>query len=496
MSETTLQRGAGLLLPIYALPSPFGVGTLGKCAYEFVDFLSGADQKYWQILPVGPTTYGDSPYQSYSAFAGNPYFIDLEMLVQEGLLKQEEIDRLSWGDHPSYVSYDLLFQNRPQVLKLAFGRSRHKETEAYGKFCEENSFWLEGYALFMACKEHFNYVAWYEWEEELKFRKPEALKKYGELLCESVEYHKFCQYQFFRQWETLKAYANERNVELIGDIPIYVAPDSADIWEHPEYFQLDETLTPTKVAGVPPDAFSADGQLWGNPLYDWDAIEKTDFLWWRERMKASAKLYDCLRIDHFIGVVRYYSVPYGASNAKEGEWVWGPGKKLIQALKEEAGSTKIIAEDLGIVIPEVVELMEEEGLPGMKIIEFAYGGDNANPHLPHNYTPNSIVYGGTHDNETLAGHFHGKSGWEVEYAMEYMGIKEPDRMIDRIFRTAYQSVASVAIFQVQDVLHLGNEARTNEPSTTGNNWKWRLHPGQLTYQEQGYLKRLVWVFRR
>ncbi len=496
MSETTLQRGAGLLLPIYALPSPFGVGTLGKCAYEFVDFLSGADQKYWQILPVGPTTYGDSPYQSYSAFAGNPYFIDLEMLVQEGLLKREEIDRLSWGDHPSYVSYDLLFQNRPQVLKLAFGRSRHKETEAYGKFCEENSFWLEGYALFMACKEHFNYVAWYEWEEELKFRKPEALKKYGELLCESVEYHKFCQYQFFRQWETLKAYANERNVELIGDIPIYVAPDSADIWEHPEYFQLDGTLTPTKVAGVPPDAFSADGQLWGNPLYDWDAIEKTDFLWWRERMKASAKLYDCLRIDHFIGVVRYYSVPYGASNAKEGEWVWGPGKKLIKALKEEAGSTKIIAEDLGIVIPEVVELMEEEGLPGMKIIEFAYGGDNANPHLPHNYTPNSIVYGGTHDNETLAGHFHGKSGWEVEYAMEYMGIKEPDRMIDRIFRTAYQSVASVAIFQVQDVLHLGNEARTNEPSTTGNNWKWRLHPGQLTYQEQGYLKRLVWVFRR
>ncbi len=494
--KTTLKRGAGLLLPIYALPSPYGIGTLGKCAYEFIDFLKGADQKYWQVLPAGPTTYGDSPYQSYSAFAGNPYFIDLDLLAEEGLVTKAEIESFSWGDHPSYVSYGLLFENRPEILKKAFARSCHQQTEEFRTFCEENQFWLEGYALYMACKEHFQYKPWYEWEDGLKFRKPEALALYQELLRDRIDYYKFCQFQFFRQWKKVRSYANENQIELIGDIPIYVAYDSADVWQYPEYFQLDENLTPKKVAGVPPDAFSDDGQLWGNPLYDWEYMEDTDFWWWRQRMKASAKLYDALRIDHFIGVVRYYTIPYPASNAREGQWVWGPGGKLIRALKEEAGDTKIIAEDLGVVIPEVTELMEQEGLPGMKIIEFAFGGDNTNPHLPHNYTPNSIVYGGTHDNETLAGHFLGKSGWEIEYAMEYMGIKDPERLIDRIFRTAYQSVASVAIFQVQDVLGLGNEARTNEPSTFGDNWKWRLYPGQLTYQEQGYLKRLVWVFRR
>ncbi len=493
---TTLERGAGLLLPIYALPSPYGIGTLGKQALEFIDFLKGADQKYWQVLPAGPTTYGDSPYQSYSAFAGNPYFIDLDTLAQEGLITGDEIRALFWGDDPSYVSYGQMFENRPKILRKAFSRSRHQETEEYKRFCEENRFWLEGYALFMACKEHFQYKPWYEWPEGLKSRRPEALAEYERLLREDVDYHMFCQFKFFQQWERVRTYANENHVELIGDIPIYVAYDSADVWQYPECFQLDENLTPKKVAGVPPDAFSDDGQLWGNPLYDWEYMEDSDFWWWRQRMRASAKLYDALRIDHFIGVVRYYTIPYPAVNARDGEWVWGPGGKLIRALKEEAGSTKIIAEDLGVVIPEVTELMEQEGLPGMKIIEFAFGGDNTNPHLPHNYTPNCIVYGGTHDNETLAGHFLGKGGWEIEYAMEYMGIKQPERLIDRIFRTAYQSVASVAIFQVQDVLQLGNEARTNEPSTFGNNWRWRLYPGQLTWQEQGYLKRLVWVFRR
>jgi len=494
--DTTLKRGAGLLLPIYALPSPYGIGTLGKSAFEFIDFLRDSGQTYWQVLPAGPTTYGDSPYQSFSAFAGNHYFIDLDLLAEEGLLEPWEITQYPWGDNPSYVSYDNVFASRLKVLKLACGRSNHKELQEFKDFCKENEFWLESYALYMALKERFEYKAWFEWEDGLKFREEPTLEKYRELLAEEIDCHMFCQFKFFQQWAKLRAYANENNVQIIGDIPIYMAQDSADVWQYPQFFQLDDNLTPKKVAGVPPDAFSDEGQLWGNPLYDWGTIQETDFLWWRQRMRINARLYDAMRIDHFIGVVRYYTIPYGSANAKDGQYVWGPGEKLVKVLKEEAGSTKIIVEDLGVMIPEVTELMEKEQLPGMKIIEFAFGGDNTNPHLPHNYTPNSIVYGGTHDNETLVGHYTGKSGWEIEYAMEYMGIKEPDRLVDRIFRTAYQSVASVAIFQVQDVLKLGNEARTNEPSTFGKNWKWRLYPGQLGWQEQGYLKRLVWVFKR
>ena len=322
--KTMLKRGAGILMPIFSLPSPYGIGTFGSSAYEFIDLLRQARQNYWQVLPMGPTSYGDSPYQSFSAFAGNPYFIDLDMLKEEELLTQEEIDACFWLDKQEEVKYDAVFYYRFPLLKKAYTRSLHKTTEAYRQFCEKNQFWLPDYSLYMALKKHFGDNEWLAWEEDARFRKPEAMEKYKTELKEEIDYWKFLQYKFFEQWEKLKKYASDNDVKIVGDIPIYVALDSADVWSHPELFQLDEEgLIPLKVAGVPPDAFSDEGQLWGNPLYNWDKMEKTGFAWWKERMKASSALYDVIRIDHFIGVVQYYSIPYGAENAKSGQWEKG-----------------------------------------------------------------------------------------------------------------------------------------------------------------------------
>ena len=496
--ETTLKRGAGLLLPIYALPSPYGIGTLGKAAFDFVDFLVRAGQKYWKVLPVGPTSYGDSPYQSYSSFAGNPYFIDLDKLCDEGLLNREELKTIYWCYTPEYVDYDVIYKERYPVLRKAFKNSKHSQTDEYKEFCKKNEFWLEDYALFMALKDYNGGCEWLKWAKDVRLRDEKVLTYYRRLLHEDVEFWKFLQYKFFEQWEALRAYANERGVLLIGDMPIYAALDSADVWVYHKFFQLDKDRVPKKVAGVPPDAFSADGQLWGNPLYDWDALEKDDFSWWRKRISCAAALYDAVRIDHFIGIVRYFAVPYGDTTAKNGEFHWGPGEKLVKVLKEEVGDTKIIAEDLGVMIDEVRKLKADENLPGMKVIEFAFDGGNDNDHLPFNYEENCVVYGGTHDNETLQGYFSSRDGWPKQYAMEYMGLNEEEykNIVPYIFRLAYASVASVAIFQVQDVLGLGNEARTNEPSTAGNNWKWRLMEGKLTEHHSGWLKRLTWLFRR
>lgn len=496
---TMLKRGAGILMPISSLPAPYGIGTFGKSAYEFADSLKRARQSYWQVLPLGPTSYGDSPYQSFSAFAGNPYFIDLDALLEEELLTKEEIDACYWLDSEEEVKYDAVYYYRFPLLKKAYERSRHGETEEYRAFCAKNSHWLDDYALYMALKGHFGNKEWMKWEEPIRLRKPEAVKRYEELLREEIGYWKFLQFKFYEQWDQLKNYVNGLGISIIGDIPIYVALDSADVWNHPELFQLDpDTLTPLRVAGVPPDAFSDDGQLWGNPLYDWDKIEETGFAWWKDRMRASARLYDVVRIDHFIGVVQYYSIPYGAEDGKTGEWKQGPGKKLTDAINEAAGDAKIIAEDLGIFCPAVKELLRETGYPGMKIIEFAFSGDRFNEHLPHCYEPNSVVYGGTHDNETLVGYFkpEARQWWELQYIADYLGAAHHEEVPDKVFRAAYGSVASVAVFQMQDVLGLGNEARMNTPGTVGGNWKWRMKPGAFGERETGYLAFLVDTFGR
>lgn len=497
--KTMLKRGAGVLLPVFSLPSPYGIGTFGAAAREFIDCLKAARQSYWQVLPLGPTSYGDSPYQSFSAFAGNPYFIDLDTLREEGLLLQEEIDACGWGGNPEEIRYDLLYETRFALLKKAFARSRHQESAAYRDFVEENKDWLSDYSLYMALKKHFGDRAWTEWDGDVRFRRPAAMEAARARFAQEMEYWSFLQFHFFKQWEALRAYAAEREISIVGDIPIYVALDSADVWSHPELFQLDqETLTPTRVAGVPPDAFSDDGQLWGNPLYDWERMEAEDFAWWKRRMEASAKLYDVLRIDHFIGVVQYYSIPYGVETAKEGRWEKGPGKKLTDALDASAGKTRIIAEDLGIYVPEVKELLAKTGYPGMKIIEFAFSGDRFNEHLPHCYEPNSVVYGGTHDNETLAGYFtvEKRQWWELQYIADYLGAAHQSEVVDRVFRAAYGSVASVAIFQMQDVLKLDNRARMNTPGTVGGNWRWRMRQGQFNRERIEYLAWLVDIFGR
>lgn len=454
---------------------------------------------YWQVLPMGPTSYGDSPYQSFSAFAGNPYFIDLDLLKEEDLLKQEEIDACYWGENETKVAYDAIFYYRFPLLKKAYQRSCHQGTEEYVEFCEKNQEWLLDYALYMACKFHFDNTEWLSWPEEIRFRKPEAVKKYSEELEDDMGFWMFLQFKFFEQWDKLRAYTHEQGIRIIGDIPIYVALDSADVWVHPELFQLDEkNLTPLKVAGVPPDAFSDDGQLWGNPLYDWDYIEKTDFAWWKARMKASAKLYDVIRIDHFIGVVQYYSIPFGSVDGKVGKWCKGPGKKLTDAIDSVIGDAKIIAEDLGVYCPAAKRLLKETGYPGMKIMEFGFSGDRFNEHLPHMYEPNMVVYGGTHDNETLVGYFNEshREWWELQYVADYLEAKHKEEVVYRVFRALYASCASVAMFQVQDLLKLGNEARMNTPSTLGDNWQWRMRRGQIQQGDIDMLCYLVDTFGR
>lgn len=494
--DRTLKRGAGLLLPISSLPSPYGIGTLGKEAYKFVDYLVEAGQKYWQVLPVGPTSYGDSPYQSFSAFAGNPYFIDLDYLVDEGLITKAQIKKFPWGDNSEYIDYATIYGSRFQVLRIAFNNSTYAETEEYVKFEKDNEYWLDDYSLYMAVKFKFDNQEWSKWDYDIKARQPEAIERYKEELKDDIAFWKFCQFKFFEQWNMLREYANEKGVEIIGDIPIYVAMDSADVWAHKDLFELDEDFEQINVAGVPPDAFSEDGQLWGNPLYNWDRMEECDFEWWKQRMASNSKLYDYIRIDHFIGVVNYYSIKAGCKNAKEGVWRQGPGKKLTDAIDSAIGDAKIIAEDLGVVSPAVRELLAETGYPGMNIIEFAFDGGAGNSHLPHNYKPNSLVYGGTHDNETVVGYFKNQKASDLKYAYKYLGVKTKTEIPAAVLRAAYASVAAIAIFQVQDILELGNEARMNTPSTVGNNWKWRMLKGSLTKKKAKELKDLAEFYAR
>ena len=474
-------RASGILLPVSSLPSKYGIGCFSEEAYEFVDQLARAGQKYWQILPLGPTGYGDSPYQSFSTFAGNPYFIDLEAFVKEGYLDKSDCEDCDWGTNESYVDYEKIYNSRFRLLRKAFENYDCETDQEYRKFVKENAAWLEDYSLYMAIKDSLNGISWIEWPTELKNREKAALAEEREKLAKEVGFYCFQQFCFFKQWTALKAYANAKGVEMIGDIPIYVAFDSADAWAQPELFQFDKENIPIGVAGCPPDAFSATGQLWGNPLYDWEYHKKTGYAWWIRRMANCMKLYDVVRIDHFRGFDEYYSIPYGDKTAQFGHWEKGPGMDLFRALEKNLGKLDVIAEDLGLLTDSVIEMVEESGFPGMKVLQFAFDENEDSPYLTHRYERNCIVYTGTHDNETTRGWFRNLSQHDRNFARAYIGCegKHETAAVWSMIRAAMSSVADRCVIPVQDYLCLGNEARINEPSTLGDNWKWRMKKGQL-----------------
>lgn len=468
-------RTAGILLHISSLPGPYGIGTLGENARKFVDFLVESGQSYWQLLPVGPTSFGDSPYQSFSTFAGNPYFIDLDYLKSDGLLTEEELKPLDENINIEDVDYGRIYQERFEILKKAFDRFDTDSLD-FSSFAKMESFWLEDYATFMALKNAHNGNAWTQWEDKYKLRDEEAIKTFQEENWKEITFYMFIQYIFYRQWLALKDYAHGNNIELIGDIPIYVAEDSADVWANPKLFKLDENLVPTGVGGVPPDAFSDDGQLWGNPVYDWPANKATNYHWWIERIRSSFKLFDVIRIDHFRGFEAYWEIPYGSANAAPGRWVEGPKYDLFKAVKDELGELPIIAEDLGFMTRGVYELREQTTFPGMKIIQFAFNEEMNSEHMPHNYSTDYVVYGGTHDNETIVGWIENNRNANnpvLDRAKEYANLTEEEGYSWGLIRLCMNSVADTAIFQLQDLLELGNEARMNTPNTLGTNWKWR-----------------------
>ncbi len=465
-------------MPIFSLPSKGGIGTLGKEAYRFVDFLEKAKQTWWQILPLNPTNYGDSPYQSFSSYAGNPYFIDPELLIVGGFLTKEEFESFDFGDESDSIDYGKLYENRIDLLKLAF--ARFNADERYKAFLEENDFWLPEYALFMALKNANDDVAWENWDKSLRKRDPKALEKAKIQHANTIEFYCFVQYMFSLQWKALKKYANEKGIKIIGDIPIYVAYDSVDVWSQPSQFQLDEDLKPTAVAGCPPDAFSEDGQLWGNPLYNWSLMAEEDYAWWKQRIKYVLSLYDCVRIDHFRGFESYYSIPYGAKDAKKGKWLKGPNIALFKALEAELGKNlPIIAEDLGFLTPAVLKMLKKSGYPGMKVLQFAFGDDATSDYLPHNFAKNCVVYTGTHDNDTIIGWAQNSEREEVEFAEKYLDSKSTEGFNWAMMKSALSSVADTCILMMADLIGKGSEGRINTPSTVGENWKWRIEGSNI-----------------
>lgn len=475
-----MDRASGIIMHISSLPGKYGIGTFGEHAYRFADFLGQAGQKYWQILPLGHTGYGDSPYQSFSAFAGNPYFIDFDKLIKDKLLRQEDIDELTFNNEKTSVNYGLLFQTRFKVLKIAYINSKGKLDEEIASFKNETASWIKDYALYMAIKEKMASKHWGKWDKEIKQRCPQAMEKYTQELKEEIDFWVFVQYEFFKQWRELKDYVNALGIQIIGDIPIYVAGDSADAWANPKLFQLDENSNPIVVAGCPPDAFSETGQLWGNPIYDWDALEKNEYKWWIDRIRASLILYDVIRIDHFRGFEAYWAIPGEEKTAVNGKWVKGPGIKLFDAIKKSLGDIDIIAEDLGFLTQAVLDFKAETGYPGMKVLQFAFGGEDSD-YLPHNYQRECIVYTGTHDNDTIWGWIKQTGNpKEVKHAIEYLKLDDKERMNWGFIRGVWSSVGKVAMTQMQDLLGLGNDARMNYPSTLGGNWTWRMREGVLT----------------
>ena len=471
-------RSAGVLMHITSLPSNYGIGTLGIEAYKFADFLVKAKQKNWQMLPLGPTGYGDSPYQSTSSYAGNPYMIDLDVLIAEKLLKEDEVKTVFWGNDETKVDFGNMWTKRYVVLEKAFKRFSPKPD--YETFVKKNKDWLEDFALFMSVKEKFGFGQWTEWPEDIKLRKPEAMEKYAKELSDKINFHKFIQYKFFQQFDKLKNYCHEKGLKLIGDVPIYVPLDSSDVWANPEIFQLDSKLTPLAVAGVPPDAFTADGQLWGNPLYDWEKMAKDNYKWFINRLRATGKLFDVIRIDHFRGLESYWSVPYGDKTARNGKWVKGPDMGLIKAIHRDLADLEFIAEDLGYLTPEVLALREGSGFPGMKVLEFAFDTREKSDYLPHTYVPNTVCYAGTHDNEVLVQWEKDIPPQDRNLAERYLGLPMGADLRYPILRAGMASVSYLFVAQLQDYLGLGGESRMNRPGIMdGKNWLWRAKHDQI-----------------
>lgn len=466
-------RKSGVLMPIFSLPSEYGIGNFGKEAFSFVNFLRAAGQSIWQILPLNPTNYGDSPYQSFSCFAGNPYFIDPETLISEGLITEREAKSFDFGDSADLIDYGLLYQNRTKLLKTAY--SRFEKGEGYHTFCNENAFWLDDYALFMAIKSERQDTAWHTWPEPIRRREQAALENEAKRLSEEIDFYRFLQYKFYEQWFALKNYANQNGIEIVGDIPIYMAHDSADVWADPKQFLLDSDLTPTLVAGCPPDAFSEDGQLWGNPIYDWSYMKKDGFAFWRRRMGFAFKIYDVVRIDHFRGLESFYAIPFGDSDATGGKWNKGPGMSLFRALSADfGGRLPIIAEDLGFLTPEVKKLLKNSGFPGMKVLQFAFDSREESDYLPHNYPHECVVYTGTHDNDTIIGWSETAPKEDVAFARRYLGVEEGESLCWPMMRAAMMSVADTCVLMMADLVGLDSNGRINTPSTLGNNWNCRI----------------------
>lgn len=491
-------RESGILFHITSLSSPYGIGTLGKNALDFVDFLKKSGQKYWQVLPIGPTSYGDSPYQSLSVFAGNPYFIDLDLLIADGLLLQEECDCFKVVSDK--VDYETLYNTRFLLFKKAYQRFINQESKKeFAFFKEEKSFWLNDYALFMAIKKEMNDLCWLDWDEGYKKRDPKTLEKFIENHYEEIDYWKFIQYIFFKQWLSLKEYANNNNVKIIGDMPIYVALDSADVWSDPKNWLLDEELKPREVSGVPPDYFSKTGQLWGNPLYDYDEMKKNNYSWWVKRIKESFELFDALRIDHFRGFESYYAIPYKEITAINGKWRKGPGIDLFNTIKQELGKKDIIAEDLGLLTKEVYDLLRESGFPGMKVMQFGFNPNDDSEHLPHNYKKHMVAYTGTHDNATLKEWLESCDKNEFCFVCDYLNLdyeSSIDTIIDRFITILLASVSERVIIPLTDYLHLGSSARFNTPSVLGNNWSWRLESEKVLSDISNKIYKFTKTYKR
>ena len=472
-------RKSGILMHITSLPSPYGIGNMGRAAYEFVDFLHKAGQSYWQVLPLNPTGYGDSPYQAFSTFAGNHYLIDLDSLIQEGLLRREEVDAVQWSRDENRVDYGCLYENRTRVLHLAY--ERFVPDGAYHCFLEKNADWLDDYALFMSLKERYHGDVWQKWSVSLMLRVPAMLDGCKEEMAESVGFHRFLQFKFFQQWTALHTYANQKGIRIIGDVPIYVPLDSVDVWSNPELFQLDGSGNPTAVAGCPPDSFTADGQLWGNPLYNWERMQENGYVWWIRRLSAASKMYDAVRLDHFRGFESYWAVPAGDKTAAGGAWRKGPGIEYVRAIQAALPELEFIAEDLGFVTPAVRQLLVDSGYPGMKVLQFAFDSREDSDYLPHTYPKNSVCYTGTHDNQTLVQWLQEAAPEDVAFAKKYLGLNQEEGFVWGMIRGSMGSASKLCVIQMQDYLELGAFARMNFPGMlSSNNWSWRANKGFMT----------------
>lgn len=489
-------RASGVLMPISSLPSDFGIGTLGRNAYRFVDFLKSAGQTYWQILPICPTGFGDSPYQSVSTFAGNPYFIDLDTVCSEGYLAKEDYQNTFWGESSKRVDYAIVYEKRNKVFEKMFLKFSQNIPCDFNEFNIKNEFWIEDYALFMALKDHYNNLSFTSWQEDLRDRKQDALNEWKEKLSDRILYHKMLQYFFFKQWFSLKDYANKNRIKIIGDLPIYVAFDSADVWSGREQFCLDDTLCPIEVAGCPPDAFSQLGQLWGNPVYDWDYMQKNNYKWWKNRIKKSLEIYDIIRIDHFRGFDEYFCIPYGAEDATKGVWRKGPGMNLFNSIKNELGELPIIAEDLGFLTDSVKKLLKDSTFPGMKVLQFAFDSREESDYLPYKYPKNCVVYTGTHDNDTILGWTKSAKAEDVNFAREFLLAENNEEIPKKMMLCALSSIANTCILTMQDIIGLDSEGRMNTPSTSEKNWCWRAVESDISSSYSNWLYKYAKLYGR